>query len=260
MTDQPSGQEAVSRHERVNRAFWDADADDYQAVHRATIARDPRAWGVWRIPETEVEALGPIAGLVVLEFGCGAAQWAEALVADGARVVALDVSRAQLRHAGAAVANGARLVCASGEAIPCADASFDVVFCDHGAMSFCDPDRTVPECARLLRDGGRLVFSVGTQLLYLTWDDARFRQTRRLQEPWRARQVVDSGSGTVDVLWSHGEWVRAFRTHGLVVDDLVELIAPEGATTTYDFAPYRWARRWPAEEIWCLTRAPRARR
>ena len=249
--------------ERRNRSFWDADADDYQAAHRDALGRIPEGWGIWRIPEAELGVLGDVAGLDGLEYGCGAAQFGVALAARGARVVGLDVSAAQLAHARAgaeAAGTTVGLVCASAPAAPFPDAAFDLVFCDHGAMSFCDPDRTVPECARLLRDGGRLVFSVGTQLLYLTWDDARFRQTRRLQEPWRARQVVDSGSGTVDVLWSHGEWVRAFRTHGLVVDDLVELIAPEGATTTYDFAPYRWARRWPAEEIWCLTRAPRARR
>lgn len=207
--------------------------------------------------------LGDVAGLDVLEYGCGAAQFGVALAARGARVIGLDVSAAQLAHARAsaeATGTAVGLVCASAPEAPFPDASFDLVFCDHGAMSFCDPDRTVPECARLLRDGGRLVFSVGSQLLYLTWDDARFRQTRRLQEPWRARRVVDSGGGTVDVVWSYGEWVRAFRAHGLVVDDLVELIAPAGATTTYDFAPYRWARRWPAEQIWCLTRSVRAGR
>ena len=39
------------------------------------------------------------------------------------------------------------LVQASAEAVPLADASFDIVFCDHGAMNFADPYRTVPEVA-----------------------------------------------------------------------------------------------------------------
>ena len=67
------------------------------------------------------------------------------------------------------------LVCASGEAVPFADATFDLVFCDHGAMSFCDPDRSVPEVARLLRPGGRLVFSHSTPWPYLTWNPKRER-------------------------------------------------------------------------------------
>lgn len=248
--------------EARNRAFWDADADGYQAAHGAALDHAPAAWGVWRIPEATLGVLGDVAGRDVLEYGCGAAQFGLALAARGARVVGLDLSRAQLGHArrrARARGTALPLVCASATATPFADASFDLVFCDHGAMSFCDPARTVPECARLLRDGGRLVFALATQLVYLTWDDARSRQTRRLREAWRPRWLVDSGEGTVDTVWSHGEWVRAFRAHDLLVDDLVELTAPEGARTTYDFVPYDWARRWPAEEIWCLTRAARRR-
>lgn len=247
--------------ESRNRAFWDADADDYQAAHAHDLDRAPDAWGVWRIPETDLRVLGEVTGLDVLEYGCGAAQASIALAERGARVVGLDISFAQLAHArrrtrdhAAAVA----LVCASATATPFADASFDLVFCDHGAMSFCDPALTLPECARLLRDHGRLVFCVATQLLYMTWDARRERQTRQLQRRWRPRQTIAFEEGTVDVVWSHGEWIRAFRDHGFRIDDLVELRAPRGATTTFDdFAPYDWARRWPAEEIWCVTRMPR---
>jgi SAM-dependent methyltransferase len=255
-----SGGRPADAPERRNRAFWDADADGYQAAHGDALARAPEAWGVWRIPESELGVLGDVAGLDVLELGCGAAQWGTALATRGARVMGLDVSRRMLGHARAradTVAVDLDLVCASGTQAPFADASFDLVFCDHGALSFCDPALSVPECARLLRDGGRLVFCVGTQLLYLTWDDDAFRQTRRLQQRWRPRWTVDSGQGTVDVIWSHGEWIRTFREHDFVVDDLVELVAPKGSTTTYDFAPADWARRWPAEEIWCVTRHPR---
>lgn len=255
---------SLSEPERRNRVFWDADADAYQAAHAAHLDRAPAAWGVWRIPEAELGALGDVAGLDVLEYGCGAAQWAVALAEQGARVVGLDLSISQLAHARRRVRDhgvAVPLVCAAATSTPFSDASFDVVFCDHGAMSFCDPALTIPECARLLRDGGRLVFCVATQLLYLTWDPRRRRQSRRLHAPWRARWTVDSGEGTVDVVWSHGEWIRGLRDHGLEVDDLVELRAPDGATTTYeDFVPARWARRWPAEEIWCVTRANRARR
>jgi hypothetical protein len=36
---------------------------------------------------------------------------------------------------------------ASAETVPLADGSFDIVFCDHGAMNLADPYRTVPEVA-----------------------------------------------------------------------------------------------------------------
>ncbi len=246
-------------HERHNREFWDADADDYQAVHGDALAADPRAWGVWRIPDAEVGVLGDVHGLDVLEYGCGAAQWSIALALDGARAVGLDQSQAQLRHARArALAAGVRvpLVCAAGERVPLTEATFDVVFCDHGAMSFCDPARSVPEVARLLRPGGRLAFSQCTPLLYLTYDERRDRQTRRLQRPYFGMRRFDLGEGTVDFQIPHGEWIRLFRAHGLVVDDLVELRAPKAATTTWvDWDP-SFARRWPAEQIWVLHKEP----
>jgi SAM-dependent methyltransferase len=249
----------TSAHERHNRAFWDADADDYQAAHGAELAGAPLAWGAFRASEAELRVLGApgdLAGLAVLEFGCGGGQWAVALSGLGARVTGLDVSRGQLRHAqknagaaGAAVA----LVCASGEAAPFAPSSFDVVFCDHGAMSFCDPQRTVPEVARLLRPGGVFAFCAATPLVYLTYDEVRDRQTRELKRPYTELGRMAFGDGTVDFVLPPGDWLRLFRANGFAVEDLIELVAPSDATTTYtDFVPKRWATRWPAEQIWKL--------
>jgi SAM-dependent methyltransferase len=243
----------TSEHERRNRVFWDADSDAYQDEHAADLDRAPEAWGAWRIPEADlgVLELDAIAGRDVLELGCGGAQWSIALAARGARVVGLDQSIRQLQHARERLP----LTCASAEAVPFADESFDLVFCDHGALSFCDPELAVAECARLLRDGGRLVFCHATPLVYLTWDVDTDRQTRRLQTRWRDQWTFDTGGGTVDFVWSTGAWIRVFRRHGFEVDDLVELVPPKGSTTTYtDFVPYEWARRWPAEQVWCVIR------
>jgi SAM-dependent methyltransferase len=236
----------------VNREFWDADADDYQVVYGPTIGSDPRAWGVWRIPEATVQALGPVGGLDVLEYGCGAAQWSAALADDGARVVALDQSRAQLRHATPAVRAGARIVCAGGEQLPFAGANFDLVFCDHGALSFCEPDRALAEVARVLRPGGRLAFSHTTPWPYLAWDPRRDRVGRRLRLPYFGIARFDSVTGTIDFSMGYGDWIRCFRAHGFVVEDLVELRAPKAARTTFPGFDARWARRWPAEQVWKL--------
>ena len=243
----------MSSHERRNREFWDADADDYQAAHAPGL--DAPAWGVWAIPESEVGVLGDVHGLDVLELGCGDARWSVHLARAGARVVALDQSRGQLRHARALLAATGQpvaLVGASAEATPFAPGAFDLVLCDHGAMSFCEPERSVGEAARLLRTGGRLVFSHTTPWPYLTWNFERERVGRKLRRPYFGIHRFDDGAGhgTIDFQMPYGEWIRCFRRHGLVIDDLVELRAPKHATTTFEDFDATWARRWPAEQIW----------
>jgi SAM-dependent methyltransferase len=244
----------TTEHERKNREFWDADADDYQAAHADQLAQND--WGVWGRPESELAIFGDPTGLDVLEYGCGGAQRSIPLAHDGARVVALDQSQSQLAHASRNVSTAAEsipLVCASGERLPLADRSFDLVFCDHGAMSFCDPERSVPEVARVLRSAGRLIFNKATILHYLCFDERKERQVARLQRPYFGSRMYDYGEGTVDFQIPYGEWIRLFRANGLVVEDLIEIQPPENAATTYnDFVPLEWARQWPAEEIWIV--------
>lgn len=233
-------------HEAHNRAFWDADADDYQAAHGDALARAPRLWGAWGIPDAELDVLGDVAGRDALEYGCGAAQWSVALAADGARVVGLDQSAGQLRHAHG---KGIPLVQASGETVPLADASFDIVFCDHGAMSFCDPGATVPEVARLLRPGGLLAFCLSSFVKWLT-DDID-GTTRKLQRGWFEEHSITWPEGVAEFQLPFGEWIALFQQHGLEVEGLLHLRAPKHGKTTYtEFVDRKWARRWPAEEIW----------
>jgi SAM-dependent methyltransferase len=146
-----------------NRAAWDALSDEYEAQHGAALAATGGlAWGTSRAPESELGVLGDVDGKDVMELGCGAAQWSIALARRGARPVGLDVSGRQLEHARRLMTEAGiefPLVHASADAVPLPDASFDIVFCDHGAMTFADPYRTVPEVARLLRPGGLFAFN-----------------------------------------------------------------------------------------------------
>jgi SAM-dependent methyltransferase len=247
----------TARHVRKNRRYWEAESNRYQREHASQLGGRTPVWGVWAIPESRLRVLGDVRGLDVLELGCGGGQWSRWLARMGARPVGLDLSLNQLRHA-AAEPRGRRraipLVCADAERVPFADATFDVVMCDHGAMTFADPYRTVPEVARILRPGGRFAFSHASPLHFVCWDDARDRVGNRLARPYFGMRAWDEE--TVDFMLPYGEWIRLFRANGLEVEDLIEPRPPAGATTTYRwFAPLAWARRFPSECIWRLRRA-----
>lgn len=201
--------------------------------------------------------LGDVCGKDVLELGCGAAQWSIALARLGARCVALDNSARQLEHARRLMAEASvdfPLVHASAESVPLADASFDVVFCDHGAMTFADPERTVPEAARLLRRGGLLAFSAESPVHAICWDDATDAVRDQLRTNYFETRSIDDGHA-INFTRPYGEWIRLFRRNGFAVEDLIELRPPEGARTTYDgYVTYEWARAWPAEQIWRVRR------
>jgi SAM-dependent methyltransferase len=242
---------SLTEHARRNREHWNRDAADYQRRNAPHIDRAEPAWGVWQIPESELNVLGDVAGLDVLENGCGAAQWGIALARRGARVTGLDLSAQQLEHARAAGADFP-LVESSAEALPLPDASFDVVLADHGAFVFADPLLAVPEAARVLRSGGLLAFSHSSPLDALCWDEASQSMTPRLQRPYFDLHRED-WTEFVTFNLPYSRWIQLFGSCGLAVDDLVELRPAADATSTYrDDADRAWARRWPMDQIWKL--------
>jgi SAM-dependent methyltransferase len=250
---------SLSEHARRNRAFWDRISDEYQTKHAGFIGRPQPRWGVWQIPEDDLQILGDVAGKDVLEFGCGAAQWSILLARRGARPVGLDNSEKQLEHARRlmeAAGVSFPLVHASAEDVPLPDAGFDIVFCDHGAMTFTDPYRSVPEAARLLRPAGLFAFSHVSPLMDLCWRVEESRLTQSLENDYFSLHRFEDTDGSVTFQLPYGEWIRLFRRHGLIVEDLVEPRPPEGATSTYrSEAEHAWARRWSSEVIWKTRKA-----
>ncbi len=242
---------ALSGDAALNRAYWDRDSDEYQTRHAQQLNTRACAWGLWAIPEDELRVLGDVADKDVLELGCGAAQWSIFLAQRGARPVALDNSARQLEHARQLMHDAGvefPLVHASAEAVPFPDASFDVVFCDHGAMSFLDPALTLPEAARLLRPGGLLAFNLVSIFAHLcTNPQTDALEARLFRDYFGSRRVEYEDS--IDFQLPYGEWIRLFRQHGLEVEDLIEIRPPADAVSTYGYE-LDWARRWPAESIW----------
>jgi SAM-dependent methyltransferase len=251
----PAGQ---GDHVARNREMWEGYSDEYQERHGRQLADSGgAAWGTYQYPEADLRILGDVTGKDVLEFGCGAAQWSIALVQRGARPAGLDVSARQLEHARRLMADAGvdfPLVEASAEAVPLPDASFDIVFCDHGAMTFADPYRTVPEVARLLRPGGLFAFSHASPIEAISWAPDAEHAGDRLVLDYFGMHAIDEGDDITFQL-PYGEWIRLFRANGFVVEDLIEPRPPADAISSYrDAESIAWARRWPSECIWRLRR------
>ena len=209
-------------------------------------------WGVWQIPESELQVLGDVAGLDVLEFGCGAGQWSVAL-AKAVRVVGLDLSERQLDHARRLMeAENLEypLVHVSAEDVPLPDESFDVVVSDYGAMTFADPYVTVAEAARLLRPGGLLAFCGSTPIVEMCYPDEGDEPDEKLNGDYFGMWSIPYDD-YVQYQLPYGAWIRLFRGHGFVIEDLIELRPKDDATSSFrNDAEREWYRRWPGEQIW----------
>ena len=217
--------DGLTAHAARNRAIWDGYSDEYQAKHGDQLAvSGGLAWGTTQVPEADIHVLGDVAGRDILELGCGAAQWSIGLAKLGARPVGLDLSERQLTHARRLMAEAGvefPLINGTAEAVPLPDASFDIVFCDHGAMTFADPYRTVPEVARLLRPGGLFAFSHHSPIESIHWALDAETVGDRLALDYFGLHQVDDGEETWFQL-PYGEWIRLFRANGFAVEDLIE--------------------------------------
>ena len=229
MTNEPTHD-----HVRHNRKFWDYDADEYQAAHGDYLDAAPARVG--RVPPAGVGAAGARrrARARTCSSSDAAAGSGRSRSTRSARARWASTCRARSSGTPGKASASLPLLAADAEQLPFADAAFDVVFCDHGAMSFCDPQRTLPEVSRVLRAGGLLAFCTATPLLYLTWNIEKAKQSRRLHRTYDELGLIDFDDGTFDWVLPPGEWIRLLRAHGFEIEDLIELRPATDAPTTYD--------------------------
>jgi SAM-dependent methyltransferase len=204
-----------------------------------------------------VRALPPsLAGLDVVELGCGTAYISAWLARRGARPVGVDPTPAQLetaRRCQRELGLSFPLVEAAAEQVPLPDAAFDLAVSEYGASIWADAYRWIPEAARLLRPGGRLVFLRNSTLAVLCSPDTGPVQ-ERLVRPQFGTYRVDwrADGGGIEFHPGHGDWLRLLRANNFEVLDLIELQAPPDAQDHpyYTYVPAAWAKQWPSEEIW----------
>lgn len=147
--------------EEQARAWWDAWSESFQseAGHSIAIVFGPGA------PEGDnLGLLGDVSGIDAIELGCGGAQFGIALAEQGANVTGVDISEEQLSYArNLADEHDVDIDFVHSSVTNLSDISngtFDLAFSAFAFQWVEDLGACFSEAARVLKDSGRLVFSV----------------------------------------------------------------------------------------------------
>ena len=255
--------QSVSR--AANRRWWDSDAAAYLAEHGTFLGDADFVWCPENLRESDAGLLGPIAGRLVLEVGCGSAPCSRWLVGQGAAVVGFDLSAGMLGHARAAAGRTGvtvPLVQADVCQLPFADASFDVACSAFGAIPFvADSAGAQREVARVLRPGGRWVFAVTHPMRWMFPDDPGPAGLTVIQSYFDRSPYVEVDADGVPAYVEHhrtlGDRIAELTAAGFVLERLIEPEWPDGFTGTWgQWSPER-GELFPGTAIFGCRRATR---
>jgi ubiquinone/menaquinone biosynthesis C-methylase UbiE len=189
-----------------------------------------------------LQVLGPVRGLELLDLGCGNGYLCRRFAREGARVTGVDASAAVIERARQREARkplGITYHVADAAALSVlGDASFDVVVSNMALMDIADAEGAIREASRVLRPGGRLVFSISHPCFDLpggasAWVVERvdftstvWRKVRSYRElfvapvPWRLEgdRLAYTPAYHRPLSW----YVRTLRAAGFVVTALEE--------------------------------------
>ncbi len=221
---------------QANRHWWDGAEAAYYAEHGAFLGDDRFIWCPEGLDEADAHLLGDVAERRVLEVGSGAAQCSRWLQAQGAQVVASDLSLRMLRRASRIDAGRERavpLVQGDALALPFVADAFDLACSAYGAVPFvADSGALMREVARVLRPGGRWVFAVTHPIRWALPDDPGPAGLTISSSYFdRTPYVEQSDDGSAVYVEHHrtlGDRVREITAAGLVLEDLIEPPWPDG--------------------------------
>jgi 2-polyprenyl-6-hydroxyphenyl methylase/3-demethylubiquinone-9 3-methyltransferase len=157
----------------VDNALYDRLADswwDEAGFLHSLAALNPARFGYMRRVLVEELRVSPL-GLRVLDIGCGGGLLAEEFARLGCLVTGVDPSAESLaaaRKHGMSQGLAIRYLCARGEALPFADASFDAAYCCDVLEHVNDLSLVIAETARVLRPRGTYFFDTINRT-FLSW-------------------------------------------------------------------------------------------
>ena len=159
-------------------------------------------------------------GLRALDIGCGGGFLAEEFAALGCEVTGIDPSPVSIRVARThAAARGLRIDyrVGSGERLPAANSSFDLVFCCDVLEHVTDVNQVISETARVLKPRGVYLFDTINRT-------ARSKLIAiKLMQQWPLTRVVDAAIHDWDMFIKPAELAGLLERHGLKIGEITGL-------------------------------------
>ena len=207
--------------------FWNQNAQDWdtqvgdEGDSNRILNSDPVLWAF----------AGDVAGLHVLDAGCGTGYLSRKLLKRGATVIGVDFSEGMIQIAREKSADIDFRVGSCSDLAGIADQSIDMIVSNYVIMDIPHLDDTMQAFSRVLKDGGIaiLVFSHpcfpqayaidsddGNTVQY-QWDFSYFEPQKRLCPPWNHFKT--------DFIWFHrplSDYWKAFKAAGFNVVDFEE--------------------------------------
>ena len=253
----------TSDYVSVNKDVWNEDAPNWFKFARRQWDLATPVWGTWNNPEDALGMLpADMTGMDAIELGCGTAYVSCWMTRRGAKVTGIDISDVQLGMAQTLASEHdlqINFIEGNAEATGLADSAFDFAISEYGASIWCPPEAWLREAWRLLRPGGTLVFLGNHPLSLICSPLDGAPADRVLHRPYRDMwgadwtQVPIEPSGVCFNLTMAG-WMDLFARIGFVVTRYQEVYAPEDASGTRAAIPAEWAKDYPVEQVWHLSK------
>jgi 2-polyprenyl-6-hydroxyphenyl methylase/3-demethylubiquinone-9 3-methyltransferase len=202
-------------YERLGGSWWD-ESSPLNLLHGSFT---PGRFAYFRDVLARQRGAG-LAGLLVLDIGCGGGFLAEEFAALGCRVTGVDPSQVSIDAARAHAAGGGLHIAyrvGAGEKLPVPDAVYDVVCCCDVLEHVSDLDRVISETARALKPGG----------LYLFDTLNRTRKSKllaiKVMQQWPLTRLTDVEIHDWDMFITPAELAGTLERHGLSLGEVTGL-------------------------------------
>lgn len=217
----------MDQYSDETRLMWNRVADDWDRQvgddgdSNRILNSDPVLW----------QFVGDVAGITILDAGCGTGYLSRKLHDRGANVLGIDFSEEMIRIARSKAAHIDFRIDSISELHTVTDGSIDIVISNYVLMDTPDLTETVQAFFRVLKPGGYgvVVFShpcfpqeyaTGTDsdvTVTYQWNFPYFQQQKCVGPPW--------GHFTSEFIWFHrplSDYWKAFRKSGFEVVDFEE--------------------------------------